>query len=72
MSALLASINQIYRNSLPQKQRAEQCTKPPGCAQSHSQQEFMMDFVEATYNLFQLQNKRIDELLALLVEGGEV
>jgi len=41
------------------------------CAQPQSQQEFMMEFVEATYNMFNLQNKRIDELLALLVEGGE-
>jgi hypothetical protein len=41
------------------------------CTQPHSQQEFMMEFVEATYNMFNLQNKRIDELLALLVEGGE-
>jgi len=32
---------------------------------------FMREFVEATYNMFNLQNKRIDELLALLVEGGE-
>ena len=66
-----ANINQIYRNSLPDKLRAEQYIKPHGCAQPNSQQEFMMDFVEATYNLFQLQNKRIDELMALLVEGGE-
>jgi len=35
---------------------------PQGCAQSGSQQEFMMNFVEATFNMFQIQQKRIDEL----------
>ena len=33
--------NQIYRDGLPQEQRAEQHNKPPGCARPHSQQEFM-------------------------------
>jgi len=35
---------------------------PHGCAQTGSQQEFMMNFVEATFNMFQIQQKRIDEL----------
>jgi len=35
---------------------------PQGYTQSGSQQEFMMNFVEATYNMFQIQQKRIEEL----------
>ena len=35
---------------------------PQGYTQSGSQQEFMMNFIEATYNMFQIQQKRIDEL----------
>jgi hypothetical protein len=35
---------------------------PHGCAQTGSQQEFMMNFVETTFNMFQIQQKRIDEL----------
>ena len=41
---------------------------PLGCAQSGSQQEFMMNFVEATHNLFQIQQKRIDELENVVAE----
>ena len=57
------SIEQLKR----EKMKSKIFVKNPGWRHYEYPSEFMKDFIEATYNLFQIQQKRIEELEDIVI-----